>query len=271
MSPVAEDFDPNEGGADIPQFTTTSLFGVEAGVAEAPVKITGGGGGNVLHHGPAATPGISTTLGQTIQDFWHLEPGSDALKNFQQDLFDAGLYPDSYYRAKNPSKLNLGVVDDVDANAWKEIAIVAARTGRPIMELLDERKAGFAATGGVGTTKGKAAADARAPFSGQVTSGMSLADTAQKAAEKTLGRGMSQKELDRFVKTYQAMETHADKAVYDNALSGGVSSAAPPAELAAAQQARQSAPTEAYANDLMNVYDKALAILTRKATPSAGG
>lgn len=275
MSPVAEDFNTDEVG-DIPAFATTSLFGIDAGVAQAPVTIKRGGpgadregqAGMAAGGHPYEAGAIGTTLGQTIQDFYHLEPGSDALKSYQQDLFDAGLYPDTYYRAKNPSKLNLGVVDDVDAKAWKEIATLAARTGRPITDLLEERKNQLNAAGGVMAAKQGEAASARAPFSAQVANPLTLTEVAQKAAETTLGRGFTQNELNRFVKSYQALQVNAQKGEYDTAVAGGTSTAAPEAAAYAAQQARQSAPTEAYANDLINVYDQAMAILTRK---SGGG
>lgn len=268
---VAEEFDADAIASDIPEFSTTSLFGVDAGVAQAPVRIQGPtvlGGPKMKPSGTAPNYGaVDTTLGQTLQDFWHLEPGSDALKNYQQELFDAGLYPASYYRAKNPAKLNLGVVDDVDAKAWKDIALAAARTGRPVTDLLAERKAAYAERGGVFAAKKEEAASGQAPFSATVANPLTLTEVAQKAAEATLGRGFSQGELNRFVKSYQSLQVNAQRSEYDTAISGGTATAAPDPTALAAQQARQSAPTEAYANDLMNVYDKALAILTR----SSGG
>lgn len=272
MAPVAEDFNVDDVAGDIPAFNTTSLFGVDAGVAEAPVTIRGGHPGadregqvGMTMAGRSYEPGrIDTTLGQTLQDFWHLAPGSDDLKNYQQELFEAGLYPDSYYRAKNPTKLNLGVVDDVDAKAWKDVALLAARTGRPVMDILAERKATYAARGGVVSGKGKEAAAGAAPFSTTVSNPLTLTEAAQKAAESTLGRGFTQAELGRFVKSYQALQVNAQRGEYDTAASGGTSTAAPTAEAYATQQARQSAPTEAFANDLMNVYDRALAVLTRR-------
>lgn len=264
---MAEDFNPDQTIQGAPDFATTSLFGYDAGVAAAPVRITRGteiGLADAPAAGPDRGGAYDTTLGQTIQDFWHLEPGSDALKSYQQDLFDAGFYPDAYYRAKNPSKLNLGVADDVDAKAWKDVTTMAARTGRPVMDLIDERKALYGGEGGIAAAKAAASAGTRAPFSAQVTNPLTLTEVAQKAAEKTLGRGFSPTELDRFVKNYQAMEVHAQQGQYDTATAGGTTTAAPDPTAAATAVARQSAPTEAYANDLMNVYDQALATLTRK-------
>lgn len=262
---MAEDFNPTQSVQGVPDFATTSLFGYDAGVAAAPVQIASNqpDTGNIL-----AGPSSGTTLGQTIQDFWHLEPGSDALKTYQQELFDSGFYPDSYYRAKNPSKLNLGVADDVDAKAWKDVTTMAARTNRPVMDLIEERKAMYGTQGGVGAAKASEAKGAQAPFSPTVANPLTLVEVAQKAAETTLGRGFSQAELDRFVKNYQGMQIHAQQGAYDTSISGGTSTAAPDPTAAANAAARQSAPTEAYANDLMNVYDKALSFLTRK---PAGG
>jgi hypothetical protein len=268
--PVAEDFNADDLASDIPDFAVTSLFGVDATVAQAPVRIRGGEIGHAdAPEVPIDQRAVDTTLGQTIQDFWHLPPGSDALKSYQQELFDAGLYPDAYYRAKNPKKLNLGVADDVDAKAWKDIALLAARTGRPVMDLIAERKAAYLAQGGIQAAKKQEAASGAAPFSATVANPLTLAEVAQKAAETTLGRGFTQAELDRFVKSYQAMQVNAQRGEYDTAISGGTATAAPDPTAAATQQARQSAPTEAFANDLMNVYDRAMAILTRR--PGGGG
>lgn len=253
-----------QAGSNITDAATPGLYGLSQLQSTIPVTLKRGVGdpGEIGHaDAPAAyTPPTMAPYESVLKMFYDLP--DDARASLQQQMYQAGLYPDSYYSAKNPDQIVPGAYDDASFKVWSGVVQTAARAEKTPAEVLGDlisgrSKAGL--TGGSGG--GSGGGTVRAPFSPVVTNPLDIRDTAQVVAKKTLGRQFSDDELSRFVGAFQGMETGAQSTNYNATATGGQTVAAPSMESAAVNAARTAAPVEAGAHDLASVYDDFLSIL----------
>lgn len=179
-------------------------------------------------------------------DFYRKNPGD--LEPLQKRLFAAGFYDPSL----DWEDIRTGDWDGESDQAWKRAvdrAAVFYESGKKLTldEVIDQSIR--ARAGGGDKTKGKRG-------SGDAVIRLSHPDdirtSAMKVSSKTLGRGWTEEELDRFVLTYQQMERAAQSAVNR----GAAAVTAPPSvEAATERAARQANPTAAKATDMVGAYD----------------
>lgn len=141
----------------------TTLFGVAQGVGDTPVNLTApttetvlGGFGPGVGPGAPGTrapssvqtvPGQKATVTETLQGFYGLDQA--ALTNMQHRLYVAGFYPAGYY-GKSAKSPQFGSPDDDSFAAFKSAAVQAARSGKPLPDVISTAAAAVAAGGGPG-------------------------------------------------------------------------------------------------------------------------
>lgn len=248
-------------GDDITDAPTAGLFNVSQAVSSIPVTLKRGtgslaglatstGAGLPQPGGDYAPPQVAP-YESVLKMFYDLP--NDARASLQQQMYEAGLYPDGYYSGKN--QITPGSYDDDSFKVWSGVVQTAARAEKTPSEVLGDLIASRGRSGVTGGAGGGSGGSMRAPFSPVVTNPLDIRDTAQVVAKKTLGRQFSDAELDRFVSSFQGMETGAQSTNYNAAAAGGTTTAAPSMQTAAENAARTAAPAEAGAHDLASVYD----------------
>lgn len=218
-----------------------TLFGVAQGVGGAPVILRGAGltgqAKRNLRQAGEDVSGIptsemtATSIQGALQGFYGMDP--QALTDLQQRLYKGGFYATAYYGGKTPQVPQFGVADEDSFQAFKTAVVRAARSQRPLVDLLDEA---------VTAAGGNAAQSTRAPFAPQLTSPTDLRVVGEQVFQQQAGQKPDSGWLDHFVAAFHSAELAAQQGAYDTQLTGGASTSAPNASALAKQMTQQEAP-----------------------------
>lgn len=195
------------------------------------------------------------SFGELMLEFARKQP--EPLGRIQEELWNAGLYDKKAQWAS-------GLADEESISAYQKALLRAARENKTVSEVIEEAKQAVQASGGLeklGYQKSGTTGPTQDPLTIRLTHPDDIRATAMQTSAKVLGRGFSAQELDRFVHTYQSMESSAQQAAYSATGSGlpggpgGTVTAPASVENAATRAAREANPGAAGATDLSNAYD----------------
>lgn len=195
---------PDSTGAATTELTT--LFGVAQGVGDTPVNLAAGtpathrvtAVGTVFEN--PGTPPKTGTVTQTLQGFYGLDQAT--LNNLQRQLYAGGFYGASYYGAK-PKTPQFGTPDDDSFAAFKSAAVQAARSAKPLPDVISAAMASTAAGNGPG-----------APTQGTPTKLTNPADiraAVVAGARAKYGHKADEKMIHDIISQYQSLETQAQE------------------------------------------------------------
>lgn len=184
-----------------------------------------------------------------------------SFKALQKRLYSGNFYP----RGTDPEDVVLGDPDDLTLSAYTNAVDRAARFYAADQKLtLDEV---IDRSAGVRDPRADDKGANRAPLTIELTDPETLSYIASKTAVSTLGRGFTPEELQRFVQSFHGAQSASQRAQYAAGATGGPGgtyTGGPAAEAEAAAFARQAAPTEAKAHDLVRVYEGFMDIIGRR-------
>lgn len=197
----------------------TTLFGVAQGVGDTPVVLKPGaggkatppvrvpGGGLLQKLGQALTPSTTggtpaqtQTLVQVLQSFYATD--TPTLTSIQRQLYAGGFYPSSYYSATNPKAPQFGSADDDSFAAFKSAAVQAARSGKPLTDVINQAITAASASGlgGVGTPKPKPIVQPPSP--------VDIYSQIEESQKTKFGHGViSRKQIESIITDYQTLVT----------------------------------------------------------------
>lgn len=236
---------PGTGSADL-----NTLFGVNEGVGGTPVTIRAAGPMTQgLSRDPQGAGGTATTstVTQTLQGFYGMDPS--ALSSLQQQLYAGGFYADSYY-GKTPKRPQFGVADDDSYAAFKAAVVRAARSQRPLLDIISQASSQSA--------DGTLAPTAQ-PI--QLTNADDLRATFTAVAKRRTGKNPDPALIDRMVDSYHKAEADAQTAAYGVSTSGGTYTQAASPEAYATQQIETQDPVGAKTHDYLDVMDTFMGML----------
>jgi len=183
----------------------------------------------------------------------------DELQKLQRQMYDAGLYPDSYYNKGGP-QIHYGALDDATISAYKTAAMGAYRSNGQFT-IQDVINRGAAA--GYGQQQSQATIK---PLVITLTPADQIKGNAEAVAEKTIGHKLSDQQLQWLVDSFHAMEATAQQQEYQAGInpgtgdatmgSGGTITKSPTLDANyLAYMLRQQDPAEAQAQDTSNQLD----------------
>lgn len=238
------------GDFTVPDATTTgtelsSLFGVAQGVGDAPVvfhaavpashRVTAVG---TVFENPG-TPALTKTLTETLQQFYTL--GGAALQDWQRRLYLGGYFPASYY-GPNPKTPQFGSADDDSYAAFKSAAVQAARSGRPLDDVINTAMASTAAGGGPGAKK------AIPPAVLQPPSPIDIRAQVVASAKDKYGHGAPEAVVNHIIDEYQRLTVAQQQALNTAQVSGGTVPQVPNLSSFVDERLQQAAPTDVAMN-----------------------
>lgn len=231
----------------------TTLFGVAQGVAATPVVLKPGtqaGPARITATGrifePVGSPAESRPLvtqqdaqGHAIQGVLNGFYSTDkpTLENLQRQLYAGGFYSSSYY-GKTPKTPQFGTTDDDSFAAFKSAAIQAARSGKPLPDVLNEAMASTAAGNGPG-----------APTAGtptRLTSPTDIRAAVIAGARAKYGHKADEAMVHDIISQYQSLEAQAQESTSPRVTQ------APDLSTFVGQQLQQANPREVALNDALH-------------------
>lgn len=248
--------DPN----DLPVYTGT---GTSVGLKPLGTKSVG-----------RKTPFIGISQKDRTKRQTELEKEFYAMSPEDRRELQKRLYAGGFYSGTDPDKVVLGVPDEVSFSAYaKAVARAAAyyNAGKKMTvdEVIDESAGILDQIYGAGGRRGGGGAggdgSSRAPLTIGLTNPEDLKAVAQRTATGTLGRALSQSELNQFIASFHQAQSTAQTNAYNADVTGGSVVAAPDERVAAEVHARQAAPTEAGGQDFLRTFTAFRNILSRGA------
>lgn len=210
-------------------------------------------GGSILPQPTAASGALhhrtKLTYDQYMGFIYQLKPGSDELKWWQRQLYEAG-----YYGNKLLKDIPQGEPDAATRTAWGQLVQESLVRGVPVDQLLVERKAAYGPL---------LAQNAQGPNPAQteLANPANVKVIADAVGQHVVGRKLTDKELAAVTATINKSRLRATAA--SNALGTGAGSFQGPInEQAAAEQTlRELNPVESAATDFANTGDEFLQLL----------
>jgi len=197
---------------------------------------------------------VRTTAGEELLRFHQMSREERAA--LQARLFAAGLYSDSYYKAKNPKMYQPGVADEDSYAAYHKAVRRAVLSGSTIDEILGTAAEAGGGAGGTGAT--------RAPLTISLTNPTDIHFVANKVGQTVLGRLLTDDELNSITKAFQGQEAASQRAAYNTGAGGGTSTQAPSAQAFAEQQLKAQHPLEAQGNQFLDTFNSFLGLIGSK-------
>lgn len=215
-------------------FNVGSVFGLSQDVMNAPVLLAHGeqGAGNFDPNGPRGQSHDTVgTVVQQVSAFYHLS--AEERQGAIEQLIEAG-----YLAAPAKGKK---LQPQAAESAWKDAVLEAARAGTTVIDILDQRKQEQAALG-------LGAGSAKPPLTVKLTNPSDLHYIFDQVAQHRLGKNVPAGWVDGMVAAYQAQESAAQHAVYNDAAT--VTAAPDPTSFADAQ-IKQRDPGGVASNDFL--------------------
>lgn len=241
--------------------TQDSIYGISGKLAVVPVKISNTAqpdhaGLSLDPQGASGTPNI-VPWESALAQLYQMTPGE--LASLQQSLYQAGLYPKSYY-GKTPDVIVPGEIDPGTQTAWRDAVEEAVRSStydngqisnaKSVQDVITGRIAMNQQSGGVsGGTVGV-----------RLTNPADLRMVAKDLGQKFLGRNPDPGFVDNYVAAY-----HAAEVASQNVDKGGNVTAPPDPQAFAEQMLRQQYPVDVGVNDALNVGNELVNSLSKPA------
>lgn len=170
----------------------------------------------------------------------------------QVQLDSAGLYDKG-------DTIRLGVWDDTTVAAYTKLLKFANQGGYDVptaLQQLGTLTAAERAERGLGSVgKGGAGGSSRQPLVVSLSNPTDLRALVRRTAQKTLGQGISEEQMNHFVGAYQQLERQYQQQAYEQAgAAGGTVIEAPSVEAFAEQQVEAADPVAAEATRQVNVF-----------------
>lgn len=180
-----------------------------------------------------------------------MDPGRyspEKIASFQDELIAVGLIPKrATYRR--------GFWDDTSAKAYYDLLAIANRQqmdAAQTMQMLRQHPE----IGADGTAGGD-----RPKLAPRVTNAADIRAYIKKGATETIGRSVSDSEVEELVKAFQATQVADQTAAYNADETGATTAEGPSLDTFVENQLRQSHPLEAQGNDLANTFGRFESIL----------
>lgn len=248
MSNVEPELDPN---MDVPGVVSFEQYAAQFGGVGTGGSVLGAEG-NFTPQGQA--DGHLYKVGDANDYIASLTP--DKLKEFQKILLQAGIIPS--YDNGNPADKNTiagyeYILTEANVSGEPPSRIVRKHAMKGLTSRISQAASNVANERLSGPT--------RAPFTARISNSDELRNVFKQAVISATGEDRGDIDIDRMVRTYQAMEQNQQADVYNRAPSGGVFEDIPSAETFAEDQIREAAPTRVEARDAVDYAGELLGML----------